>query len=492
LNLTKIHIIGGGLAGCEAAWQAAGQGVPVILHEMRPLRRTAVHKTDGLAELVCSNSFRGDKLDNAVGLLKEEMRRLGSLVMRAADAARVPAGAALAVDRVVFSQRVTGEIARHPLITIAREEVREIPPSGAGPVIIATGPLTSDALSAAIRGFIGSDHLYFYDAISPIVLAETIDMAKVFRASRWDRSLRGLPRRSSEGAEAGATGATGATGARGARGATGSGGAEDASAACGVDDGQGDYLNCPMNREEYEAFYQAVITAESATVHDFDKEKFFEGCLPIEVMAHRGKDTLRFGPMKPVGLTDPRTGRLPYAVVQLRQDTLAGDHFSLVGFQTQLKWGEQARVLKMIPGLEHAEFVRFGMVHRNTYINGPTVLRETWQTRQRPDLFFAGQVSGVEGYVESAASGLIAGRNAAAMVQDRPLGVPPRTTAIGALAYYVSHADAGTYQPSNITHGIMAPLEQPPRDKARKRALIAERALADLEAWQNEHAAMAR
>jgi methylenetetrahydrofolate--tRNA-(uracil-5-)-methyltransferase len=458
-----VHVIGGGLAGSEAAWQAAERGVPVTLHEMRPVRPTAVHKTDGLAELVCSNSFRGDKLDNAVGLLKEEMRRLGSVVMRAADAARVPAGAALAVDRVLFSQRVTEEVSRHPRITIAREEVREIPPPGPGAVIVATGPLTSDALSASIRTFIGSDHLYFYDAISPIVLAETIDMSKVFRASRWDRSLRG------------ATGATGTT-----------------SAACGVDDGEGDYLNCPLTREEYEAFYQAVTTAESATVHDFDKEKFFEGCLPIEVMAHRGPETLRFGPMKPVGLTDPRTGRYPYAVVQLRQDTLAGDHFSLVGFQTQLKWGEQARVLKMIPGLENAEFVRFGMVHRNTYINGPTVLRETWQTRVRPDLFFAGQVSGVEGYVESAASGLIAGRNAAAMVQNQPLRVPPRTTAIGALAYYVSHAEARTYQPSNITHGIMPPLEHPPRDKAKKKALIAERALADLEAWENEHAPLTR
>ncbi len=459
-----IHVIGGGLAGSEAAWQAAQLGVPVTLHEMRPVRPTAVHKTDGLAELVCSNSFRGDKLDNAVGLLKEEMRRLGSLIMRAADATRVPAGAALAVDRVAFSERVSDTLAHHPLITIVREEVASLPSvsSGWSPVIVATGPLTSDALSADIRAFIGADHLYFYDAISPIVLAETIDMIKVFRASRWGRNIRG------------ATGATGAMGAAGAK-----------DAACGVDDGQGDYLNCPMTKGEYDAFYQTLTTAESATVHDFDKEKFFEGCLPIEVMAHRGKDTLRFGPMKPVGLTDPRTGRFPYAAVQLRQDTLAGDHYSLVGFQTQLKWSEQARVLRLIPGLEHAEFVRFGMVHRNTYINGPTVLRETWQTRTRPDLFFAGQVSGVEGYVESAASGLIAGRNAAARVLNRPLSTPPRTTAIGALAYYVSHAEAGTYQPSNITHGIMAPLENPPKDKLQKKALIAERALRDLDSWHN-------
>jgi methylenetetrahydrofolate--tRNA-(uracil-5-)-methyltransferase len=446
-----IHVVGGGLAGSEAAWQAAELGVPVTIHEMRPVRPTAVHKTDGLAELVCSNSFRGDKLDNAVGLLKEEMRRLGSLIMRAADAARVPAGAALAVDRVVFSTRVSDEIARHPRITVRREEVGAIPQANGGwsPVIIATGPLTSDALSADIRAFVGADHLYFYDAISPIVLADTIDMSKVFRASRWDRSFRA------------------------------------AGEACGVDDGQGDYLNCPFTKDEYDAFYQAIITAESATVHDFDKAKFFEGCLPIEVMAHRGVDTLRFGPMKPVGLIDPRTGRVPYAVVQLRQDTLAGDHFSLVGFQTQLKWGEQARVLRMIPGLEQAEFVRFGMVHRNTYINGPTVLRETWQTRRRADLFFAGQVSGVEGYVESAASGLIAGRNAAALVLGHTLSTPPRTTAIGALAHYVSHAEAGNYQPSNITHGIMAPLENPPKDKLKKKMLIAERALRDLATWQN-------
>lgn len=462
-----VHIVGGGLAGSEAAWQAAERGVSVVLHEMRPVRPTAVHKTDGLAELVCSNSFRGDKLDNAVGLLKEEMRRLGSLVMRAADAARVPAGAALAVDRVVFSKQITATLAAHPRITIVREEVAAIPAPGSGPVIIATGPLTSDALSADICAFVGADHLYFYDAISPIVLADSIDMSRVYRASRWGRNVwSGGAASSSAGAPSGE--------------------------ACGVDDGQGDYLNCPLDRAQYDAFYQAIITAESATVHDFDNTRFFEGCLPIEVMAHRGADTLRFGPMKPVGLPDPRTGRIPYAVVQLRQDTLAGDHFSLVGFQTQLKWGEQGRILRMIPGLEQAEFVRFGMVHRNTYINGPTVLRDTWQTRRRDDLFFAGQVSGVEGYVESAASGLIAGRHAADLIQGRPLRVPPRSTAIGALGYYVSHADPAHYQPSNITHGIMPPLEQPPRDKARKKALIAERALRDLEAWQNEHAPVAQ
>jgi len=454
-----IHIIGGGLAGCEAAWQAASLGVRVTIHEMRPVRPTAVHKTDQLAELVCSNSLRGDKLDNAVGLLKEEMRRLGSLVMRAADTHRVPAGAALAVDRDRFSQAVTEAIHAHPSITVSREEIPRIPNDPAMfPLIIATGPLTSDTLSADIAQLVGSDHLYFYDAISPIVLAETIDMNKVFRASRWGRSLASPESRTLD-----------------------PGGAP-------VD---GDYLNCPFTKEEYDRFYDAVVSAESATVHDFDKEKFFEGCLPIEVMAHRGRDTLRFGPMKPVGLVAPRTGRIAYAAVQLRQDNLAGDHFSLVGFQTQLKWGEQARVLKLVPGLENAEFVRFGMVHRNTYINGPTVLRETWQTRFRDDLFFAGQISGVEGYVESAASGLIAGRSAAALVRGEEPRVPPRTTAIGALAYYVSHADPRNYQPTNITFGIMTP---PPEQeghrlrRAGRKLATSERALEALDRWNSSAA----
>jgi methylenetetrahydrofolate--tRNA-(uracil-5-)-methyltransferase len=429
---------------------------------MRPVQPTAVHKTDRLAELVCSNSFRGDKLDNAVGLLKEEMRRLGSIVMRAADEARVPAGAALAVDRERFAQAVTDAVSSHPLITIAREEVKRIPTDPSMyPLIIATGPLTSASLSADIAALVGGDHLYFYDAISPIVLADTIDRTTVFRASRWGRSLRPV----------------------------------DAGAACGADDGEGDYLNCPLSERQYHAFYDALVGAESATVHDLDKEKFFEGCLPIEVMAHRGRETLRFGPMKPVGLVDPRTGRMPYAVVQLRQDNLAGDHFSLVGFQTQLKWGEQARVLRMIPGLENAEFVRFGMVHRNTYINGPTVLRETWQTRLRPDLFFAGQISGVEGYVESAASGLIAGRNAAARVRGEEPTPPPRTTAIGALAYYVSHADPRHYQPTNITFGIMQGLgirDQQSGKKLRKvdrKVAASERALRALDEWLSVGAA---
>ena len=461
-----IRIIGGGLAGSEAAWQAASIGVPVMLHEMRPVRPTAVHKTDRLAELVCSNSFRGDKLDNAVGVLKAEMRQLGSVVMQAADDARVPAGAALAVDRERFAEHVTRAVSSHPLITISREEIQQIPVDEGVPVVVATGPLTSAALSSDIAAMVGGDHLYFYDAISPIVLADSIDRSKVFRASRWGRSLRAPATPNADESE------------------------RSAGPACGIDDGEGDYLNCPLTRDEYSRFHEAVTTAEKAPLHDFDDPKFFEGCLPIEVMAARGVDTLRFGPMKPVGLTDPRTGREPHAVVQLRQDNLAGAHYSLVGFQTQMKWPEQARVLRMIPGLEQAEFVRFGMVHRNTYINAPTVLRETWQTRNRPNLFFAGQISGVEGYVESAASGLIAGRNAALLALNRPLRVPPRTTAIGALAYYVSHANPKNYQPTNITFGIMMPLTESDGHRRRKKAdrklAYGDRALEALQRWQRE------
>jgi len=454
--MTQVRIIGGGLAGCEAAWQVARRGVAVRLSEMRPARMTEVHRTDALAELVCSNSLRGDKLDNAVGLLKEEMRRLDSLVMAAAEATRVPAGAALAVDRDAFSAWITRAVTADPLITLVREEVTDIPDARAlrEPVILATGPLTSEALSSRLAAFVGDAALYFYDAVSPIVLADSIDRSRVFRASRYNRSLG--PK--SDAAEP--------------EGPAGAGG-----------DGQGDYLNCPFTKAEYEAFYDALVHAESATVHDLDREHFFEGCLPIEVLAHRGHDTLRFGPMKPVGLTDPRTGRWPYAAVQLRQDNLAGDHFSLVGFQTQLKWGEQARVLRMIPGLEHAEFARFGIVHRNTYVNGPSVLRESWQTKARADLLLAGQMSGVEGYVESAASGLLAGLTAAALARGEEVHCAPRTTAIGALAYYVSHAAAAHYQPSNITFGIMEPLPNPPRGKAERKLAISVRALTALDEW---------
>jgi methylenetetrahydrofolate--tRNA-(uracil-5-)-methyltransferase len=467
-----VRIVGGGLAGAEAAWQVASRGVRVTLYEMRPSSPTAVHKTDRLAELVCSNSFRGDKLDNAVGLLKEEMRRLGSLVMRAAEASRVPAGAALAVDRERFAEIITSEITAHPLVTLVREEIRAIPESSERePVIVATGPLTSEALSKDIAALVGADHLYFYDAISPIVLAETIDRGKVFRQSRWDRSLKAEGKREK---------------------------AEGFAPACGIDDGEGDYLNCPLTADEYARFYDALVHAESATVHDFDKERFFEGCLPIEVMAHRGRDTLRFGPMKPVGLVDPKTGRPPFAAVQLRQDNLAGDHYSLVGFQTQLKWGEQARVLRLVPGLEEAEFVRFGMVHRNTYVNGPDVLCETWQVKRRPSLLFAGQMSGVEGYVESAASGLVAGLNAALLARGDSPSAPPRTTAIGALSYYVSHADPRHYEPSNITFGIMPPLDPEGVDPERSRRVrgkmerkiaLSARALEDLDRWMRERAA---
>ena len=448
-----VRIVGGGLAGSEAAWQIASRGVPVSLHEMRPVRSTAVHRTDRLAELVCSNSFRGAALENAVGLLKEEMRRLGSLVMRIGDETRVPAGGALAVDRGRFAQGVTAAIEAEPLITVRREEVHRIPEaSSRSPVILATGPLTSPDLASELTSLVGREQLYFFDAISPIVHADSIDRARVFRASRRRRGERT---------------------------------AEAVGRTCAADGEEaGDYLNCPMTAAEYERFHAALATAELAELHDFDRTPFFEGCLPIEVMAHRGVDTLRFGPMKPVGLTDPATGRQPYAVVQLRQDNLAADHFSLVGFQTQLRWPEQRRVLRLIPGLEQAEFVRLGMIHRNTYINAPSVLAPTWQTRVRPGLFIAGQVSGVEGYVESAASGLVAGINAAALARGEAPRVPPRTTALGALAHYVSHADPSHYQPTNIAFGLIPTVAGGPRGRRGRRQAVAARALADLAAWR--------
>ena len=434
-----VRVIGGGLAGTEAAWQLALRGHLVTLFEMRPMRATPVHKTDRLAELVCSNSFRGDKLENAVGLLKEEMRRLDSLVMRVATDVRVPAGGALAVDRHQFSEGVTSALEGHPLITINREEIQRIPldVTTDRPVIVATGPLTSDALSTDVEKIVGQGHLYFYDAISPIVLADSIDRTKVFRASRWEKQA------------------------------------------------EGDYLNCPLDEKEYGRWHEALVNADRADVADFDDTRFFEGCLPIEVMADRGLDTLRFGPMKPIGLTDPTTGRRPHAVVQLRQDTIAADHYSLVGFQTQLRWGEQERLLRLIPGLEGAEFVRYGMIHRNTYINAPTVLHDTWEVRGKPGLFFAGQIAGVEGYVESAASGLMAGLNASALVEMLPIVVPPRTTAMGALAHYVSHASPVNYQPTNVVFGLLPSLEQPPRNKKLRRQQIAQRALRDLADWHN-------
>ena len=452
-----IHIIGGGLAGSEAAWQAASCGVPVTIYEMRPVRPSPVHHTDRLAELVCSNSFRADKIENAVGLLKAEMRRLGSLVIRVADETCVPAGTALAVDRIRFADGITEALEAAPLVTIRREEIPDLSLSAnvREPLIVATGPLTSPRLSEAVAELVGRDYLYFYDAISPVVLAETIDPDTVFRASRWGRHTP-VPVGDQAASQCSVTGAV----------------------------GEGDYLNCPMAADEYGRFHDALLGAELATVHEIDRERFFEGCLPVELMARRGKDTLRFGPMKPVGLIDPRTGRRPFAVVQLRQDTLAGDHYGLVGFQTQLKWGEQSRVFRMIPGLEAAEFVRYGMIHRNTYINGPTVLLPTWQTRHRPSLFFAGQISGVEGYVESAASGLVAGLNAAALARDEVPQAPPRTTATGALGYYVSHADPANYQPSNIAFGLIQAMEGAPRRRAERRRAIAERALTQIEVWR--------
>jgi methylenetetrahydrofolate--tRNA-(uracil-5-)-methyltransferase len=428
--LSPIVVIGAGLAGAEAAYQISRRGVEVRLFEMRPSKRTPVHKTSFFAELVCSNSLRSDSLTNAHGLLKEEMRRLGSLVIDAALESRVPAGQALAVDRDAFSRIVTERVRESPGVTVVEEEAMEIP--GEGIVIVATGPLTSEALSDSILRFTGSDYLYFYDAVSPVVEVESVDFEKAFRASRYGK-------------------------------------------------GGDDYINCPLNREEYLRFHEALRAAATVDLNAIDNALYFEGCLPIEVMAARGVDTLRFGPMKPVGLPDPRTGREPYAAVQLRQDNLAATLYNLVGFQNQLKWGEQKRILQLIPGLEKAEFSRYGMIHRNTYINSPTVLLPTFQTRKRESLFFAGQISGVEGYTESAASGILAGINAARLVRGEATLAPPRTTALGALSHYISNAEAKSYQPTNIAFGLFPPLDPPVKNrKARNQALV-DRALADLE-----------
>jgi methylenetetrahydrofolate--tRNA-(uracil-5-)-methyltransferase len=425
----RVTVVGGGLAGCEAAWQLARRGVGVDLHEMRPVRQTPVHRTGDLAELVCSNSLRGNALDQAAGLLKEEMRRLGSLVVRVADAVQVPAGSALAVDRGLFARRMTEAIEALPRVRVHRGEVRRIP---ADPVtIVATGPLTAEALAADVAAFVGRAHLHFFDAVSPVVEADSIDLARAFRASRYGK-------------------------------------------------GGDDYLNCPLGEEEYRAFRRALTTAERASLHDFEKALFFEGCLPVEVIASRGEDTLRFGPMKPVGLALPRTGRRPYAVVQLRQDDLAASHWSMVGFQTQLKWGDQKRVFRMIPGLEEAEFVRYGMIHRNTFVNAPLVLEPTFETRRRKGLFFAGQMSGVEGYVESAASGLLAGIAAFFRVHGEEPPVFPETTALGALGRYVARGDPARYQPTNIAFGLLPELDHRERDRAKKRLALAHRALDSL------------
>jgi methylenetetrahydrofolate--tRNA-(uracil-5-)-methyltransferase len=465
MSAAKVIVVGGGLAGSEAAWQAACRGLAVELHEMRPVRPTPVHKTSDLAELVCSNSLKSNLLDTASGLLKEEMRRLDSLIVRVADRVKVPAGGALAVDREAFARGVTEAIATQPNIRLVRDEVTAIPEQG--PCVLATGPLASDAIAAAIGAFTGTEYLYFFDAISPIIEADTIDRTKVFGASRYGK-------------------------------------------------GGDDYLNCPMTEAEYDRFYQALITAAEVPSHDFEKRPapvagcavggaradgvpravgatragevpYFEGCLPIEEMARRGRETLLFGPMKPVGLVDPRTGRQPFGVVQLRQDTLAADFYSMVGFQNHLKFGEQTRIFRMIPGLENAEFPRLGQVHRNSYINAPAVLLPTFQARRRRDLFFAGQISGVEGYLESAASGLIAGINAARLAENAPAVIFPVTTALGALAHYISASESANYQPTNVAFGLMPPLENNIRDKRRRKEALVRRALDDLEAFTAAH-----
>ena len=430
----RVTIVGGGLAGCEAAFQLSRRGIGVDLFEMRPLRPTPVHRTGDLAELVCSNSLRGNALDQAAGLLKEEMRRLDSLIVRIADSVRVPAGSALAVDRGLFARKITECVAALPEVRIFREEVPRIPDDAV--TIVATGPLTSEPLARDIAAFVGAEQLYFYDAVSPVVDADSIDFGKTFRASRYGK-------------------------------------------------GGDDYVNCPLDEAQYSAFYGALTTAECASVHSFEHEFFFEGCLPVEVIASRGRDTLRFGPMKPVGLRDPRDGRRPHAVVQLRQDNLAASHFSIVGFQTQLKWGEQKRVFQMVPGLEGAEFVRFGMIHRNTYVNSPRTLDPTFETRTRPGLFFAGQMSGVEGYVESAASGLIAGIGAAARAQGEVPAAFPEVTALGALGRYISRSDPRHYQPTNIAFGLLPELERRVKDRSQKRLALSERALRALESFRD-------
>lgn len=448
-QVKPIHIIGGGLAGSEAAWQISRAGVPVVLHEMRPIRKTDAHNTDGLAELVCSNSFRSDDWEfNAVGLIHAEMRRAGSLIMACADAHKVPAGSALAVDRDGFSAAVTEALSREPLITIVREEVTELPPETWESTIIATGPLTSDLLAQAVQSVTGEDELAFFDAIAPIVHRESINFDIAWFQSRWDK--------------------------------------------VGPEGDGADYINCPMNKEEYEAFIDALLAGEKTSFKEWENTPYFEGCLPIEVMAERGRETLRFGPMKPVGLVDPRTGKRPWAVVQLRQDNALGTLFNMVGFQTKLKHGAQSDVIRMIPGLEQAQFARLGGIHRNTFLNSPKLLDASLRLKSRPDIRFAGQITGCEGYVESAAIGLLAGRFARAeRLGDTP-SIPPITTALGALLNHVTggHVDGGkgSFQPMNVNFGLFPELSEDAggkgkeRGRLRKKAL-AVRALADLETW---------
>lgn len=431
MTTEKVTVIGAGLAGSEAAWQLAVRGVQVTLYEMRPQASSPAHHTEQFAELVCSNSLRAANIENAVGLLKEEMRRMNSLIMTCADATAVPAGGALAVDRHKFSAMVTATLEAHPNVTVVREEVTSIPDEGI--VIIATGPLTAPVLGEKIKALTGSNDFYFYDAAAPIVTAESLNYDKVFAASRYDK-------------------------------------------------GDADYLNCPMTKEEYEAFWQALTTAEAVQPKEFEKEIYFEGCMPVEIMAARGIDTLRFGPLKPVGLVDKRTGVESYAVVQLRKENKDATMFNLVGFQTHLKWGEQKRVFQMIPGLEQAEFVRYGVMHRNTYINSPELLNHAFQLKKEPRLFFAGQMTGVEGYLESAASGLMAGLQAMRYGRGEALIDFPKTTAMGGLSHYISAYEGSNFQPMNINFGIMEPWPGKIRKKKEKNTLIAARALEELAA----------
>lgn len=423
--MEPVIVTGAGLAGCEAAWQLARQGIPVELREMKPAKMTPAHHSADFAELVCSNSLRGDRLENAVGLLKEELRRCGSLIMECAEATRVEAGGCLAVDRNGFAALVTEKIRSHPLITVIPGEVTQVPE---GPVIIATGPLTSDALSQAIGAYFGADYLHFFDAAAPLVTAESVDMNLAWWQSRYDR---GTP----------------------------------------------DYINCALDKEQYEVFVRELIFAEEAEVHGFEDRRVFEGCMPVEVMARRGLDTLRYGPMKPVGLRDPKTGREPYAVLQLRQDNAAKSVFNLVGFQTHLKFGEQKRVFSMIPALHDAEFVRYGVMHQNTFLQSPKLLDRYYADRRNPLVAFAGQMTGVEGYVESTASGFLAAVAMAAKVQGRVIPDFPQTTAIGALGRYISDGSIENFQPMNVNFSIIAPLEQRVRKKAEKNLAIANRAL---------------
>src|SRR5712691_2261159 len=433
-HIVKVRIIGAGLAGSEAAWQCARRGVSAELFEMRPVRSTPAHQTGDFAELVCSNSLKSDSENTAPWLLKEEMRRAGSLLMEIAHECAVPAGHALAVDRTTFAARVTEAISIEALISVRREEVTRIDEDQI--TIIATGPLTSDALSQEIARLSGSSHLYFYDSISPIVEADSIDMSKVYLAARYDK-------------------------------------------------GSADYINCPMSKEEYDRFYDALISAESVEERDWEKPNYFDACLPIEEIARRGRDTLRFGPMKPVGLKDPRTGHMPYAVVQLRQENLRADSYNLVGFQNHLKFGEQARVLRLIPGLENASFLRYGQIHRNTYINAPTLLRETLQMKEHPRILFAGQICGVEGYVESIATGLMAGIHAAALTSGTEPLAAPRHSAFGSLMHYVTHANPKNFQPANITFDLLPALETRIRDRQERHRLQCERALQEFDGWMD-------